>query len=408
MKKSKKILLWSILPVLGISGGVAGVAAGVKNHNTSTNINSTVALNSATSLTRSKTINEIESNLKIIDQTYDVLVNSDDDLGDELFVEVDDSELDYSIDLTYNWYVNKGNGWYLYATDTSSSNRSELTVTIEEEVSLMETWTFRCIVTDNESHETTTSEDIKFTITPWEGSYIQIAEQPIRKQEFGGGQEVTLNVKANFVGVLEKDKVYYRWFEYDSENDKFTPIDGATESTYTFTTPFISKTQTRKYVCRFYLKSDFGNYISESNQAIVTINKSEPGTKPTETLSVTSSVKSNQASVRNNFHSNSRISGAWYEVDVKDKKSNEKLVYEWYYVGRNGKEHLIEGTNNSNKLTPNKKLFESVYKDNSNHRVSIICKIYKDGKLDTIVNEKTNSRFYLNVVTNNRVVRVSK
>lgn len=349
MKKSKKALLWSVIPILGISGGVAGTIASATNQNSSTSINNVTTLNSVSSVAKTRSTNDVTSKLEITDQTYDVLVRNE-EIGDYIKVEVN-RNYEESIDLTYDWRVNKGNGWEEYIKYDSDENTSEVMVTIDEDVSSLRTWTFRCVITDNSSSEIVTSEDIKFTMLPWEGDNIYVSNEPESKQSVDGGQEVNLYVEAKFTDVLESNEIGYRWFEYDSENNKYTLIDGADKNTYTFTAPFVNKTQTKKYVCKFYLKNKTGIYLSESSQAIVTINKSDSQSEPAKTLETSSSVTSNQASVKSNFYPNNRVDGAWYEVDVKNTKSNEKLVYQWYYAGRDGKEHLIEGAD-SNKLTP--------------------------------------------------------
>lgn len=500
MKKSKKALLWTIVPVLGVSSGVAGAVAGVTNQKTSVDTNNVATPGSATTMATTSS-SGVANKLKIVDQTYDVV-----DIGGKTssIIQV---KVSGSSNLRYDWQINRGTGWSVYAGGPGAY----VTRVSPGKTSTILNWTLKCVITDTKTGEKITSEDIKVTILPESGEYINITKQPEAKKTVDGGQEVELTTEAIAIGEYSGKTVGYQWFEYDSNEDKFTEIKDATNSSYTFIAPSNTKASTiKKYVCKYYIKdsSQTKEYLSESNQSIVTIKRdvkeeikvtlssnqkvkvddeitlsvvatstktkeenlkyqwyeadvygkpyklikdatsseykykatkadegkllffcvlvtgsiqdgelnhfqsgnievevlSSNGTLGSATngtfaskLSVTSSVTTNQASVRPTFYPVSGIKTPTYSVEVKGVDSVSELTYKWYYVGRDGKENLIEGSVDS-VLTTSKSLYEKVYKDNSYHKVGIKCEIYKGKQLVQTVDQKTDSRFYMTVV----------
>lgn len=503
MKKSKKALLWTIVPVLGVSSGVAGAVAGVTNQKTSVDTNNVATSSSATTMATKSS--KSTSNLEIVSQTRDLVTYSDHVEHDTLTVVVKGAtKLDR---LRYQWYVNKGDRWNL---QTSITGRQSVFVDVPKGIKTVQTWTYKCVVTDLTSGSSITSENIKFTITPWAGRYVEVTKQPTSSMTVSSGEKFTLETEAKIIGRHITGKtIGYQWFEYDSESDKFTLISGANTKSYTFTTEHSNKQQVKKYVCRYYFTDNTGVYVSESSQSTITINKGEEenitisevkaspdsinvgqsttlsvkatsnvtdtkdltyqwyklgkddrtfevikdatsstytykasdaddnkelifcvlvggstrdGVKyhkqsdnlmvkvglssettgsigsetVTSTLKVSSSVTTNQATVRSKtFYLVPGIKTPEYTVNVE---GGSELSYKWYYVGRDGKQHLIKNAE-SNVLTANKSLYEAVYKANDKHRVGIMCEIYQGSELVKVVDEKTDSRFYMTVIT---------
>lgn len=501
MKKSKKALLWTIVPVLGVSSGVAGAVAGVTNQKTSVDTNNVATSSTATTMA-TKSTSGVASELKLTVQPYDVLAYSGDS-GASMRVWVE-GQTKLS-NLKYVWKVNKGNGegWQVH----TSGGWRETLITVPKTETLLN-WTFKCEIEDITTGWKTVSKEAKFTVAPSNGRNIRITKQPEPNKTVSGGEKVTLVTSAQAVNSDWGKEIGYQWFEFDSENDKFTLIEGATESTYTFTAPYYSKTQPKKYVCKYYFTDNKDKYLSESDQSIVTINKSEEekitlsdlkasrtsikvGEKTTlsvkaksnitedkdltyqwykvgsddltfepikgateatyeytavqsddnkalifcvlvagsvrddllyhfqsknlevnvglssettgsidsetlaSTLKVSSSVTTNQATVRESTFSLVRgIKAPEYTVNVEGASG---LTYKWYYVSGNNKQ-LISGAD-KNVLTTNRSLYEAVYKANDKHRVGIMCEIYQGSKLVKVVDEKTNSRFYMTVIT---------
>lgn len=269
MKKSKKALLWTIVPVLGVSSGVAGAVAGVTNQKTSVDTNNVATPGSATTMAARNTSKA--EGLKITSQTKNVLTYSKHSLNASLTMNV--SGASSLSNLKYKWEVNKGSGW---STHTSITGRQSIFVDVPKNIEVAETWTFRCTVTDLRTGSSVTSENIKFTITPWVGRYISITEQPTPSKTVSGGEEVTLKTNAKVIGNYVTGKtIGYQWFTYDSENNTFAKIEGANSNTYKFTAPYTTSKETQNYVCKYYFTSEPNKYLSESDQSIITIDKSE-------------------------------------------------------------------------------------------------------------------------------------
>lgn len=494
MKKSKKALLWTIVPVLGVSSGVAGAVAGTKDQTTSVGTNNVATPATATTMNARAT-----SNLKIDSQSRDVQSLSGEQ--NTVYVRVSGA----SVKVKYEWLVNKGDKWSLYARGQGTP---ALMVTSPKTSEVVD-WTFKCKITDLVTGETITSEDIKFTTLPSDCRYVKVANQPEANKTVNGGETVTLTTNASLVGTKFSGKtIGYQWFEYDSSSNKFNEIKDATNNTYTFTAPYFTTQKTKKYVCRYYIVNDnkTRTYLNESNQSIITINKTAKeqvtfknlkssldsmnvgqktslsveaestisndlkyqwfklesdgltfkeidgantqtyeyeaksedagkeltfmvratgvvqdglqnyfesnnlkvkvntsdqvtGSSANETfknsLSVTSSVTTSQASVRSTFYAiGGVVKTPEYTVNVKNATG---LTYKWYYVSSNGKETLIQNSS-SNVLKTNKNLYEAAYKDNSKHKVGIKCEIYNGNDLVHTVDSKTNSSFYMTVV----------
>lgn len=495
MNKKRKLLFWSFTALLGISTTITSIAISASKSIATLNLTAT-----NTYSINNKSASKLEiGNQSLNEQTFSGLPGS-------LQVYINGSEHNPN-DYQYTWKVNKndGNDWQVYNTIVGKN-----TIQIESKITneLID-WTFRCEVQQLSTKEKVTSQDIKFSFLPIEGSYINVNIQPIAKITAESDTKVTLTTNASIVGSKYSNKsIGYQWFRYDSTKNSFTKIENANQSTYEFKTQKYAETTIEKYVCRYYFTDNPEVYLNESNQSIITINpfKQEKisitsleatpniiksgekttlsvkatsthtdnltyqwylannktyefqiiegatsstyeytaeavtedtnlifmvmvkGTQyylqsdnlnvkvvpssyiietPTNNLEVTSTVYTNQAAVKSDFYPWARVDRWWYKVEVKNNNSTSNLTYQWYYVGHNGKEHLIDGAT-ENTLTPTKDLFKAIYNDNSNHRAQIMCKIYNNGKLAKIIDQKTNHRFYMTVGIMNRKIKLLK
>lgn len=328
MKKSKKALLWTIVPVLGVSSGVAGAIAGVTSQKTSVDTNNVATSSTATTMATSRSTSKAANELKITVQPYDVLVYSGDTSGASMNVWVEGTT--HLSNLKYTWKVNKGDGqgWQLHTSGGTRGTR----ITVPTTKTLLN-WTFRCEIVDWSTGWTAVSKDAKFTVAPIEGKNIRITKQPEANKTVIGGDQVTISTKAETVGSYRGKEIGYQWFEYDSENNTFTKIAGANSSSYTFKAPYYSTTQTKKYVCKYYVDNQTTTYLSESEQSVITINKGER-----ETIKI-DSLKADQSVIKSGEKTT-------LSVTATSSKTTD-LKYQWYKA--NDEQHFekIDGANKS-------------------------------------------------------------
>lgn len=213
--------------------------------------------------------------------------------------------------------------------------------------------------------------------------------------------KVTLSVEAT--SSHTKD-LKFQWYLANNQTYEFKPIDGATSSTYEYKAEKVD--EDTKFIFMVMVKGQ-QYYLQSDNLVIKVIPSSGIVETPNDSLEVKESIWTNQVTVNSNFNPWTRLNTWLYKVEVTNSNPNDNLTYKWYYVGRNGKEHLIDSSN-SNELRPNKDLFRNAYNDNSSHRVGIMCKVYNNGQLVKIVDQKTNPRLYLSIVTMNRKIKLFK
>lgn len=230
---------------------------------------------------------------------------------------------------------------------------------------------------------------------------IKITSLKASSYDVKSDSKITLSVDAT--SSHTKD-LKFQWYVADNETYEFKPIVNATSSTYEYTAEEVD--EDTKFIFMVMIKGQ-QYYLQSDNLIIKVIPHDEFVETPNYTLEVNEVIWTNQVTVNSNFNPWTRLNTWLYKVEVTNPNPNDNLTYKWYYVGYNGKEHLINNSN-SNELRPNKDLFRDAYNDNSSHRVGIMCKIYNDGQLVKIVDQKTNPRLYLSIVTMNRKIKLLK
>lgn len=354
MKKSKKILLWSIVPILGASGAIAGVVAATTTNSTSivsTNVaeDSVSGKNSATSSVDSNTgasasdttassgvaansttgsNTSTSTNLKITYLSDYVQTFS----GTQTNVSI--VATGKTTNIKYRWYVNKndGDGWKLLVSAGRGSVQVDAPTTTE-----VLSWSLYCQVTDETTKETVKSNEVQFTILPSDGRYISATSQPTTTLNVKGGESVSLNTEAKIVGNLYAGKtIGYQWFKYNSTSGQYEEIKDATSSTYSFTASYYETNTVEKYLCRYYFVNGSKKvYLNESKIATVNVEATE---KVKESIKI-SSLSATSTSIN---------SGSDTTLSVVAKSNlTESLSYQWYKTNSNGKFVLISGANQS-------------------------------------------------------------
>lgn len=356
MKKSKKILLWSIVPILGASGAIAGVVAATTANSTSivnTNVvedsvsgknsaTSNVALDTgasasdttassgvATNSTRgsntsTSTSSATSTSLKISYLSDYVQTFS----GEQTNVSI--VATGKTTNIKYKWYVNKndGKGWNLLASAGRGSVQVDAPTT-----NVVLNWSLYCEVIDYGANESLKSNEVQFTILPSNGRYISVTSQPTTTLNVKGGESVSLNTEAKIVGSLYAGKtIGYQWFKYNSSSGQYDEISGATSSTYSFTANYYETNTSEKYLCRYYFVNGSKKvYLNESKIATVNVEAAEKVKEHIEISSLTAT-------------SRSINSGSETTLSVAAKSNlTEKLTYQWYKTNSSGAFELITG-----------------------------------------------------------------
>lgn len=364
MKKTKKILLWSIVPILGASGAIAGVVAGTATNSTtivSTNTteDSVSGNNSASSSVESNPTNESNSsastgtsassgtatsssgsntttstststatNLKITYLAKNVVTFS------ESSANVVALATSKTTNIKYRWYVNKndGQGWSL----SRSSGIGSVQIDAPKTDKVL-SWTFICKVTDETTKESVASDEVQFTILPNGGRNISVATQPTSSLTTKGGETVTLSTSAVGKGSGYTSKtIGYQWFKYNSTSGQYVEVAGATSATYSFKAGYYGTDTVEKYLCRYYFTDDSKKvYLNESNVSTVTV---EATKKPEEQVKI-SSLKATSTSINSGEKTTLSVSA--------ESNLTNSLTYQWYKASANGEFTQISGANSS-------------------------------------------------------------